>query len=58
MNVDKASFYATLAALAAGGAGGYYAGDHHVLRGAEKAEPIGATDQQPSAASVKTSSRR
>jgi hypothetical protein len=53
MNVDKASFFATLAALAAGGAVGYYAGDHRVLRGAEKAEPIGATEQQASAVSVK-----
>jgi hypothetical protein len=50
MNVDKASFYATLAALAVGGAGGYYAGDQHLLRGPDKTEPMGAAERQPPAA--------
>jgi hypothetical protein len=53
MNVDRASFYATLAALAVGGAGGYYAGDQRLLRSAEKAQPIGAAEPQASAVSVK-----
>jgi len=53
MNVDKGSFFATLAALAVGGAGGYYAGDQHLLRGTDKAEPIGAAEPQASAVSVK-----
>ena len=50
MNVDKASFLATVAALAAGGAGGYYAGDHHLLRSATvSTEPTGAAERQASA---------
>jgi hypothetical protein len=54
MNVDKASFFATLAALAAGGAGGYYAGDHHALRSVESSELTGAAEHQaaPAAESV------
>ena len=57
MNVDRGSFYATLAALAVGGAGGYYAGDQHLLRGTDhdtdKAGAIGAAEPQASAVSVK-----
>ncbi|HEX8790573.1 MAG TPA: hypothetical protein VF765_06445 [Polyangiaceae bacterium] len=50
MNVDKASFFATVAALAAGGAGGYYAGDHHLLHGAaENTQAAGMAERQPSA---------
>jgi hypothetical protein len=52
MNVDKHSFLATVAALAAGAAGGYYVGDHHVLRGPENADPAGATERQAPAESI------
>lgn len=43
MTIDKASFFAALATLVAGGAGGYYAGEHGMLR---SVVPSGVTELQ------------
>jgi hypothetical protein len=43
MTIDKTSFFAALASLVAGGAGGYYAGEHGMLKAAV---PSGVTEPQ------------
>ncbi|MGD0526747.1 MAG: hypothetical protein ABSE49_16495 [Polyangiaceae bacterium] len=45
MIIERTSFFAALASLVAGGAGGYYAGEHGLLRGAPGE---GVTERQPS----------